>query len=339
MLAGGALGAIAGRWPVPGALALVQDVVLVLWCWTVANVASTVGRLGLLLRTWAYVSIVWVLLMIVGVMTHTTVLSGQTERQGHRAQLTLADPSYAANYFFISIMVIWATGRPRRRSVRIVAYALLLIGIALTGSNSGVLSVVTGTVVATSIGTYRRFGWVAAVGALGAMVVAAALVSSTVSLASIQDRASASRYGFIRDGIGRGTSVEQRGTLLRESLRLYRDGSLLGEGPVSTKPRLRAEMAPFEKEAHDDYLAALIERGVVGFAGILALVAALLSRMAVLARARTGIVLAVARPNALVGAAAGTLVAGTVYELLHVRHVWALFALLAAASLRRDGSR
>jgi hypothetical protein len=41
----------------------------------------------------------------------------------------------------------------------------------------------------------------------------------------------------------------------------------------------------------------------------------------------------VVRPNALVGAVAGTLVAGTVYELLHVRHVWALFAIVAALSI------
>jgi hypothetical protein len=41
----------------------------------------------------------------------------------------------------------------------------------------------------------------------------------------------------------------------------------------------------------------------------------------------------VARPNALVGAVAATMVAMAVVELLHVRHVWTLFAFVAALSL------
>ena len=39
------------------------------------------------------------------------------------------------------------------------------------------------------------------------------------------------------------------------------------------------------------------------------------------------------RMDALAGALAGTLVAMTVYELLHVRHVWALFGVVAAVSI------
>jgi hypothetical protein len=43
---------------------------------------------------------------------------------------------------------------------------------------------------------------------------------------------------------------------------------------------------------------------------------------------------AIVRPNALAGAVAGTLVAMTAHELLHIRHVWALFALIVAAALQ-----
>jgi hypothetical protein len=38
-------------------------------------------------------------------------------------------------------------------------------------------------------------------------------------------------------------------------------------------------------------------------------------------------------PNAIIGAIAGTLVAQAVYELLHVRHVWVLYAIVAAVYL------
>jgi len=186
---------------------------------------------------------------------------------------------------------------------------------------------------------YRRYGLLSAVATLACVVVFAGVAASTVSLSSIQASAHDSRWSFVRQGIGRSSdSAGQRESLVRESVRLYTIGNPLGEGPVSTKPRLRAEMAPLVKEAHDDYLAALIERGPLGLVGILVLVSSLLLRgVHVATRLPAGLGAVLPRPNALVGAMAGTLVGGTVYELLHVRHVWALFALVAAASMWRDG--
>jgi O-antigen ligase len=172
--------------------------------------------------------------------------------------------------------------------------------------------------------------------AAAVLVVAAGAIATTVSLSSIQASAASSRYAFIRQGLGRSPdSAGQRQSLLQESVGLYRRGNPLGEGPVSTKPRLKREQAPLIKEAHDDYLAALIERGPIGFIGVLLLVCSLALRGLFATRARLagGFAAIVSRPNALVGAVAGTLVAGTVYELLHVRHVWALFAFVAALSV------
>jgi O-antigen ligase len=264
------------------------------------------------------------------------LLTGQIERQGTRLQLTLADPSYTANYFFISIMIMWATRRPTHRVLRLAAYALLLAAIAATGSNSGIVAVVVGTVVATVLGIYRRFGVAPAVTASAFILATGAAAASTISLASIQASAHESRYAFLRQGIGRSTdSAGQRESLLTESIHLYRRGNPLGEGPVSTKPRLRQEQAPLVKEAHDDYFAALIERGPIGFVGILLLVSSLALRGLFVTRTKLapGFAAIVRRPNALVGAVAGTLVASTVYELLHVRHIWALFAFVAALSI------
>jgi O-antigen ligase len=109
----------------------------------------------------------------------------------------------------------------------------------------------------------------------------------------------------------------------------------LGEGPVSTKTRLSNENVLLVKEAHNDYFAALIERGPLGFLGIILLVASVMFRALSVVRAKLdgGFASVVVRPNALVGALAGTLIAMTVYELLHVRHVWALFAVVASLSI------
>ncbi len=333
LLVGGALGALIGPVPGAGLVALSQDVLLIGWCWALVNISHSAGNLRILLATWVYSGIGWAVLAFIGLATGSQVLTGQIERQGTRVQITLADPSYAANYFFISMMLIWATQRPRHRVVRLAAYALLLAAVATTGSNSGMVAVIAGTGVAILLGIYRRFGAALALTTLSFFVPVAFFLASSISFGEIQQRAHDSRYAFVRQGIGRSPeSAGQRRMLLSESVQLYESGSPLGEGPVSTKPRIEREMGPLVKEAHDDYFAALIERGAIGFIGVLVLVSSLVLRGVSLMRAKPAgdVAAIVIKPNALVGAVAGTLIAGTVYELLHVRHVWALFAFVAA---------
>jgi len=331
-IVGGALGAMVGPVPGTGILSLSQDMLLVAWCWTFMNVASTPRRLATLLSAWAYSAVVWAVLLFVGLGAGVTFLSGQETREGSRTALTFGDPNVSANYYVISLMIICATGKPRRRGWRWLSYGLLVAAIFSTGSNSGMVSLVVAVSVATVLAIRRRAGMAAAVTACAFLAVAGILVKSTVSFKSIQQRAYASNYAFIRDGLGRGeVSTDQRKMLLHEGIALYKSGGLLGQGPVSTKTRLTAEMAPFVKEAHNDYLAALTERGVIGTLGLILLMAGLVVRAAWLARDRLSppFKAVVSRPNAIVGALAGTMVTETVYELLHVRHVWTLFALVA----------
>jgi O-antigen ligase len=213
-----------------------------------------------------------------------------------------------------------------------------MLGVALisTGSNSGVVSLIVGVGIAAALGVYRRRGIAAALAATAFLGVAGYLLVPHVSLKSIQEKAHGSHYAVIRDGLGRsGASVTERTTVLQESLRLYRTGSPLGEGPASTKIRLERSMAPYVKEAHDDYFAALMERGVLGAFGLLLLLGGLAAAAAALigGRLSADFRAIVVRPNALVAALAGTLIAQAVYELLHVRHVWALYAIVAAVYL------
>jgi O-antigen ligase len=332
-MAGGALGSLVGPVPSAGILALAQDALLLLWCWTVVNIGRSAVNMRILVTTWVYSSIVWTTLLFVGLATGTKALTGQIDRQGSRVQLTLDDPSYAANYFFISLMIIWATKCPRHRGVRYAAVIALAVSIVLTGSISGMVSLVAGTVIAMLVAVYRRRGMVPMVTCLVFVLLAGAAIKSTVSLETIQQAADSSQYAFVRDGLGRSESEsDYRQLLFHESVGLFKNGGVLGQGPVSTKTRLANEQAPYVKEAHDDYLAALLERGVIGFLGFLLLLAGLIFRTVKVGAARpaTGFVGVIHRPNALVGAMAGTLITGAVYELLHVRHVWTLFGLVAA---------
>jgi O-antigen ligase len=336
LLLGGVLGALAGPVPKSGLIALVQDCWLVAWCWVVANVAWSNDRLKVLLATWVYSSIAWAAALVVGLIGHWTLLTGQTEAEGSRTTLTFLDPNYAGSYFFISIMIIWASGRPRGRGLRIAAYALMIVALLSTGSMSGMISLLVGIVVAAVLGAYRRSGLVPAVAVLAAAVFGGSLVASAVSLPELQRTARASPHAFLRDGIGRGaSSASGRKTLVSEGIQLYRAGGPLGTGPVSTKQRLRDDMAPVAKEAHNDYLAALVERGPLGVLGLALLLSAVAVRVLSLVGARVadGAVASGIKPNALVGAVAGTMVAFTFNELLHVRHVWTLFALVAALYL------
>ena len=339
-LAAGVLGALAGPVPNAGIIAVLQDFFLLAWCWSVANICRSSARLRVLAATWAYSAIAWAILLFIGLAVGSNFLTGHSSREGSRTALTFVDPNVSANYYVISIMILWAFGRPRRLGLRLLAYGLLVAALVTTGSNSGIVSLGVGVAVASVLGVYRRAGPMPALALSMFILFSGYLVASNVSISSIQDRAHSSRYAFIRDGIGRGeVSVSQRSDLLHESFVLYKRGGLLGQGPVSTKPRLEAEQAAFVKEAHDDYFSALIERGVLGFVALLMLVTAVVFRGWAVARLRPGSgrdgggASVIVHPNALFGALLGTLVASTVYELLHVRHVWALFGLLAALSL------
>lgn len=333
-LLGGAIGALVGPVPTTGLIALLQDLWLACWCWAVFNISRTARNLQIVLSTWIYSAIAWGTVLMIGVIISLPALTGVNAREGSRVQLTMGDPSYAANYFFITIMLMWATQRPRRRSARVAASLLFIVAIALTGSNSGVTSLLVGGGIAAVAGTWRRWGAARALTALLIVILAGGLVATSVSLTKLQNQAAGSPYPFIRDGFGRGTSLNQRGVLLQESLTLFRNGSIFGEGPASTKPRLQKSGAAFDKQAHDDYLGALTERGFVGFAGVLLLVGCLLLRAGgtVAGTLRNGYESVLVRPNALLGAVAGTLVAAAVYGLLHNRHIWTLYAITAAAS-------
>jgi O-antigen ligase len=331
---GGAVGALVGPVPTTGAIALTQDLLLACWCWAFFNISHTARNLRILLCTWIYSALAWGMILLVGIVMSAPMLTGVNERDGARVQLRFGDPSYAANYFVITMMLMWATQRPRRRWVRYTASTMFVVEIAFTGSNSGVVSLLVAAAVAAIAGVWRRFGVAPAVMTLTILIIAGGLVAKNVSLTTIQNQAHTSQYGFIRNGLGRGTSVDQRGQLLSESLNLFYTGSILGEGPASTKPRLIHNQATFAKYAHDDYLGALTERGFIGLAGVLLLVASLLVRAAgpVREKLRNGYEAVVVRPHALLGAVVGTLVAATVYGLLHNRHIWTLFAIVAAVS-------
>ena len=333
IIAAGAAGAIAGPVPVDGLLAVLQDVWLLGFAICVANVCRTPYALSIVVRTWIYSAIAWAALLIVGELVGNAYLAGFEPGEGGRTSLTFGDANIAAYYFLTSILVIAAVRCPRSRAARVPAYALLLSAWALSGSNSGIIQLTLAIVLVGLLAIYRSSGLVPAIAAACCLLAAAAVMVPRVPLAQIQSRAHDSHYRLIREWVGRsGTSTRQREVVLSESVGLYYQGGPLGQGPTSTIHRLNANQANFAKESHNDYVAALLERGLVGAIGMALLVGTVFLRAwsVVLRPMSQGFAAVVPRTPPLLAAVTAAFVLATVYEVLHARHVWALFGLVAA---------
>jgi hypothetical protein len=320
-----------------GAVALVQDLFVFAW----AAVIATIGRdhrvLDSLCRAWAYSATGWAALMIIGELTGIAWLSGITERDGVRASLTLGDPNLAASYFVCGLLVMRAARRPRHTWGRRLACAVVATAVVLTLSNGGILAMLVATALGGLITLARRRGAIVALAAGALLAFGAVTTVSTVDVRSWVDPAGQSSP-WIRDSLGReAESSGSRSTVAAETARLWLEApNPFGIGPASTEPTLRAAQAPYVKEAHDDYLAALVERGALGgfaLALLIAAVAVRARRISVADGVGPAHRKVVPRPELLVAAAVAVGLSGFIYEVLHFRHVWALLGLIAALEL------
>nr|WP_255523995.1 O-antigen ligase family protein [Terrabacter sp. MAHUQ-38] len=276
-------------------------------------------------------------------------LAGITAEDGGRASLTFDDPNLAANYFLVIIGLVLATSVVRHGVTRFATIAILLLAILFTGSNGAALALGTMGVVGVLLLVRRRRGVLAAAALATLSAVALALLAPYVSLSDIRASAADSAQ-LLRDSLGRtDESSGSRQVLASETLSLYLQGDLVGVGPGRTKATLKGTAAPYVKEAHNDYLATIVERGALGGAGLTVLIAAVAVRLG-----RTGtkpqtdwVRHLVPRPEILLALGCGFVVSAFFYEVLHFRHLWAFLGLVAGldpgawmvASARRRWNR
>jgi O-antigen ligase len=333
LMLGGAIGALAGPFPELGLLALVQDFVLLIWCGVVVNTARSPIALQWILRAWAWSAIAWAIVLVLAVASGNYALAGITDRTGVRAALTFGDPNYAANYFFVSLMIVMAARIPRRLGLRIAAAALLIVALGLTGSNGGILATAIGVGVVFLFYVGRRWGPMGAVAAGGFAAAGAVIALLVFQALPLEVWARDSGIPLLRDSVGRSSqSAQERAWLIQEMTTLYQQGAPWGLGPGSTKPLLQTELAPYAYQTHDDYLESIVERGFIGAFGLLVLIGAVGVRTwAVVARPLAPEFAALfPRTSPLVGAVVGLAVSASYYQILHFRHVWTLLAIIAA---------
>jgi O-antigen ligase len=331
----GTLGALAGPVPAFGLTAVVQDVILLSVCGAIATIAHAAQVKRLLMRTWAIAGLCWAAMLVVGVVTHVTALSGGGIRYGARASLTTGDPNLAANYLVVSMFMLYAARWPARPVRRVGASLVLLAAILLTGSNGAIIAVVIGALVSMVAAICIRTGWrlfpgLVALGAFGVLLMSIAPVARWQQ--DIVTNAQASSIPIVRDSFGReDQSSSTRHTLLDESIKLFHSDGALGTGPASTKHLLAAGQFPYQKEAHDDYMAALTERGALGVLGLALLIGAAARRVSAVTQVPRSSGQSVMAPAPVVGCAVALATSGLFYEILHFRQLWVFLALIATA--------
>jgi O-antigen ligase len=319
-----------------GLISLIQDAFLLAWAITIANLGRDHAMLRSITKAWSISATCWAALMIIGVIAHIALLSGQSTRNGVRAQFTLGDANLAANYFICSLLVLRAAMFPRRRALRWLCCALLISAIALTGSNGGAMVLIVTTLLGGLFRMTRRRGAVPAIITASALALAVLIIAPHVKVHSTVDRAATSSQ-LAHDSIGRqAQSSSSRSTILAQTIELYFTGdSPIGIGPGGTKGSFHKHQYAYVKMAHDDYAAALVERGLLGGVALIFLVVIVAARCRrILARPlRREFAEVFPRPELLVAAVIGMFMSAMFYQVLHFRHLWALLGIVAAIDL------
>jgi hypothetical protein len=332
---------VAVGYPQISLIAVAQDLFLLAWCLTLVNVVRSASDLRVLLAAWIWGATFWAALLVAGVVLGIRVLSGIEVGNGIRAEGNFGDPNMAANYFALSVFVLWASASPRNRRVRAAIVCLLLTAMVLTGSNGAFLNLAIGVTFVAFTEIRRRFGSAAVVVAACLSLLVAGSAAQLVDFGKIQEAARDSGVPILHDWIGRSdSSAGERVVILREAWVLLQDAGPFGTGPNATKPLLSDTLAPYAHQAHDDYVAAVVERGFLGGVAILTLIGAICFRAGgAMAGGLGSFASAVPRRAPLIGALLGLAAAAAYYQVVHFRHVWALLAIIAVLQIRvREGS-
>ncbi|HET7798793.1 MAG TPA: O-antigen ligase family protein [Humibacillus xanthopallidus] len=357
LVVAGAVAALLRAQPA-GTLALAQDLFVLAWAAVLAScIAADPTLVDTVCRAWSWSAVGWAGAIVAGRLLGIGWLAGTTTADGSRASLTFGDPNLAGSYYVACVFVVLASRHPGRRSARVATVGLLVAAVACTGSNGALLSLAIGAGVSLVVGrASRRSGALAAIGVACLLVLGVAALSSLIDVTALREQAAASGP-LLRDSVGRSDeSSREREILVAEGTRLYLGNDLVGVGPGMTKEALARTLAPYVKEAHDDYVATLVERGALGGLGLVVLLTSVAIRLGGLvgsgrdgpAAARAGAGSDVSangrgqpvRAQFLVGLGVAFVASGTFYEVLHFRHVWTYLGLVAGLHLlatRRGG--
>lgn len=332
MVIAGTLSGLFGELPWVGAITVVQDLYLLAWAAVLANFGRSAAGAEFLAKTWSVSATAWAIGLVVVLGPSAVASAGED-----RASFTFADQNGAGLYFAMSLLVVLATRRPRSWRWRGPGIGCLVVALLLTGSLGAISGLMAGLAVALVLGIRAKRGPDTAIAFSLAVLLAVASLGLLAQRQNLIAVASESRNPIIRNSLGRGAETSSdRVVLAKQNAQLWETAGWLGRGPVSTEYTLIKQQAAYPKEAHNDWVAAMLERGVLGFTGLLLLVLEIL--LLALAiwnpnRLRLQYRMALPAPGYVVGALVTAAVYSFPHEALHERTLWTLLGLLAAFGL------
>ncbi|MEV6269064.1 O-antigen ligase family protein [Kribbella sp. NPDC051936] len=339
LILGGAFAAYVSVAPVGTGLVLIQDLLLFAWSAALALGRHNPAIVRAVTVSWCHTATLYSGVMVPAYLVGLNAITGVSAKDGVRAPYTFGDPNLAGNYLVVSLFLMAACKHPRSPGVRRIAYLLVLLAIGFTGSNGAMLTLLVGLVLAVAVTAYRRRGAVGGLAVLASAALAGGLMAGfvmpRVDLGQLREQAAGS-VPLLRDSFGRSAnSSGERATIVSEGANLFLRGDAAGYGPARTKATLEATQAPYVKEAHNDYLATLLERGVIGAIGLLLFGVGVLARCLRLVFGNLPKAYAELVPRPWLLAVIGPVMATAAgfYEVLHFRHLWTWLGLVAALVL------
>jgi hypothetical protein len=331
----------------PGAslLTLGQDAYLFLWFVMLVNVMRSRQELKELRIAWVVVACVVAILGVVLLVSQTHVYSlwRLIGPKGNRATGTFTNTNMLSSYLVLSLFLLLSLERNVGRVFKWVSLGILGVGLLATKSNGGIVSFIAGLAVWAPLRSWIKHRSPTRLAA-GVLLAVAAVMTlwwlytgwglGSAEIKDLQKESSLGRAAHSSEERGRiWTTLFQRWT--QSPLGIGPGNSRWQEVGVSSRER---KTSYFSKEAHNDSLAYLVERGPLGLLGLvvtLVMIVVMLTNWLKQRAARgeaedSGGSL----PSAMAGAMTAWVVFSFTHETLHLRHYWLFLAMLCALSAR-----
>ena len=330
-------------------LSLLVEAYLILLFLCVANdLADDRAALRTALTVWTVAALIWAA-VFVGFYYQVLpeglqqLLVENSKGGGYRVSGASKNPNLGASYMMTSFFVLLASPWPRRRLARLGAAGFLLFAVYVTGSNGALFGLIAGVAVLAVAACLRgsrtprqHLQVVGVATVLGVALLTAGLLLVGIPQVGVSDvRAVAARErgGVMEGNLGRlDRSVSSRLAIWSKAWNGTGSRMLVGVGPGAA-PKIPFGARTVGRGLHNDYLAFLVERGLLGLLGLLTFCVIMLRwsgrLLAALPQEDAG---GRWRAAGLAGAVVANLVLATNHESFHFRHVWLLFGLVWAAN-------
>lgn len=317
-------------------IAVVQDLYLYLCFLSLVNMADDEADLHKMMKAWVMMACLQSILMAatqlrIGARLPIPGLKGSARE----AAGLIGQPNLAGVYLMESLFVLLATRYPKRTWLRIAIVALLSVAILATRSKGALAGSLIGLWVVLNYWAWTRTRslllQISATALLGAAICAILIISISLGAS-----------GTAQESGGLAFSLSQwqgkfkaRIEILQHGWKIYQTQPL-GIGPNVFGSLMIVEVEPGElikpeehsTHLHNDYFAYLVERGPVGFTGLLLLLAEIFICL------KSSIEITENAPEkrfeavALGAGVASSFITGLAYEVMHWRHHWVLIALV-----------